>query len=60
MEPFLFGIREDIHIFDLEQTSLYLKRALNVIQGVAKAKGIILFVNERKQFSELTRQAAVR
>ena len=58
MEPFLFGIRADMHVIDLEQTLSALRRALNVARHVAYSGGTILFVNNRKEFSHITRTAA--
>lgn len=44
MAPYIFGIREDIHIIDLNQTVAMLRRALYVTKEIARRNGIILFV----------------
>eukprot|EP00123_Amoebidium_parasiticum_P017174 comp23741_c0_seq1/m.40976 comp23741_c0_seq1/g.40976 ORF comp23741_c0_seq1/g.40976 comp23741_c0_seq1/m.40976 type:complete len:313 (-) comp23741_c0_seq1:30-968(-) len=59
MEPYLYGVREDIHIFDLDQTAVHLRRALSVLRALANRNGIILFVGARPQFEGLIRKTAV-
>lgn len=44
---FVYGVRQDIHIIDLNQTLTYLKRAANVAEGIAERGGIVLFVGTR-------------
>ncbi|ODQ64499.1 hypothetical protein NADFUDRAFT_47178 [Nadsonia fulvescens var. elongata DSM 6958] len=46
-QPYLFGIRDGIHIIDLETTVSHLRRACKVIEGVAEKGGLILFVGTR-------------
>ena len=58
VQPYLFGRRAGIHIFDLDKTISHLRRALNVAGHVAYRKGIILFVNERPQFERVVQKAA--
>lgn len=43
-QPFLYGIRDGIHIIDLNQTLVYLRRAAKVIEGISEKGGVILFV----------------
>ncbi|ANB13149.1 mitochondrial 37S ribosomal protein MRP4 [Sugiyamaella lignohabitans] len=43
-QQFVYGIRDGIHIIDLEQTLTYLRRAANVVQGVSEKGGVILYV----------------
>lgn len=52
MAPYLFGIRNDVHIIDLQQTLPMLYRALVLVRDVAKQNGRILFVGTKKQASE--------
>lgn len=58
MKPYLYGIRNGIHIFNLDTTLVNLHRALNVAGHIAYQHGIILFVNERPQFEVLTQLTA--
>ena len=43
-KSFLFGIRYQIHIFDLKQTSPFLKRALFFLAQASKNHQLILFL----------------
>ena len=60
MAPYLHGIRNDIHIIDLQQTVPMLYRALKAVQDVAARNGRILFVGTKRQASELITDAAKR
>jgi small subunit ribosomal protein S2 len=53
MAPYIYGIRDDIHIIDLRQTVGLLKNALNTIYEVARKNGKILFVSTKIQASDL-------
>ena len=58
MKPYIYGLRTDTHIIDLDITLQHLRVALNVISHIAYKNGIIMFVNERSQFDGLVQQAA--
>ncbi|KAJ5084464.1 Ribosomal protein S2 bacteria/mitochondria/plastid [Penicillium alfredii] len=45
---YIFGIREGVHIISLDVTAAYLRRAATVVEQVALAGGLILFVGTRK------------
>ena len=60
IKPYLYGIRSGLHIFNLNTTLANLHRALHMTGLVAYQNGIIVFVNERKQFEPLTMRAAVK
>lgn len=60
MAPYIFGVRNGIHILDLEQTVPLLNQALEVVRNVASKGGRILFVGTKPQASELIQAAAVR
>ena len=60
IKPYLYGTRNDIHIFNLDTTLVNLLRALAVVGHVAYQRGVILFVNERRQFEALTMQTALQ
>ena len=58
MEPYLFGVRNGVHIINLEKTLEELSRALTYITDqVAKGK-IILFVGTKRQAREIIKAAA--
>ena len=60
MKPYLYGLRNNVHIINLNTTLLNLQRALNVAAHIAYQYGIVLFVNERPQFEALTMQTALK
>ena len=58
MEPFIFGIRNNIHILDLSQTIPMLHNALSAVRDVTKSGGRILFVGTKRQGQEIIANAA--
>ena len=60
MGPYLFGVRNNIHIIDLEQTVPLLHRALSAIRDVAAGGGRVLFVGTKRQAQEEIAAAAQR
>ena len=60
MKPYLFGVRNNTHIVDLQQTVPMLHRALRALRDVAASGGRILFVGTKRQGRELVAQHAER
>jgi len=60
MESYLFGVRNGIHIIDLEQTVPMLHRALQQVRDVAAGGGRVLFVGTKRQAQEAIAEAAKR
>ncbi len=60
MAPYLFGIRNDIHIIDLQQTTPLLKRALQTVKEVVAGNGRVLFVGTKPQASPIIAEYAKR
>ncbi len=60
MRPFIYGEREKIHIINLEETVIYLKKALDAVRQVASQGGRILFVGTKPQASKPIKDAALR
>ena len=58
MAPFIFGIRNNIHIMNLEDTVPLLSQALNAIRDVAASGGRILFVGTKKSCSDVIAETA--
>lgn len=58
MSPYLFGVRNGIHIIDLQQTVPMLYRAMKAIEDVVKSGGRVLFVGTKRQASERVAEAA--
>ncbi|MSO53653.1 MAG: 30S ribosomal protein S2 [Rhodospirillales bacterium] len=60
MSPYLFGVRNDIHIIDLRQTGPLLQRAMEAMRDVVAGGGRALFVGTKRQASDLIAQSATR
>jgi small subunit ribosomal protein S2 len=60
MAPYLFGVRNGIHIINLEQTVPALHRALQVIRDVVAGGGRVLLVGTKRQASDKVADAAKR
>ncbi|HEY4164867.1 MAG TPA: 30S ribosomal protein S2 [Dongiaceae bacterium] len=60
MAPFLFGVRNGIHIIDLEQTVPMLDGAVKAVRDVAAAGGRVLFVGTKRAASDKVADAAKR
>jgi small subunit ribosomal protein S2 len=58
MTPYIFGVRNNIHIINLEETVPLLTQALSAIREVAAAGGRILFVGTKKSCSEIIADSA--
>src|SRR5262245_47405432 len=60
MAPYLFGVRNGIHIIDLEQTEPMLHQGLQAIRDVVAAGGRVLLVGTKRQAQEPVAEAAKR
>lgn len=60
MAEFIFGVRNGIHIIDLEQTYNLLYRAMETVRNTVAAGGRVLFVGTKPQASEVVKEAAKR
>lgn len=60
MEPYIFGVKKNIHIIDLEQTEKLLKDASDYLFEIAKKGGQIIFVGTKKQAREVIELEAKR
>src|ERR1700750_1711547 len=58
MKPFIFGVRNGIHMSDLEQSVPMLHQALQAVRDVAANGGRILFVGTKRQAQEKIAAAA--
>ena len=60
MEPFLFGVRNGVHIIDLQQTVPMLHAALAAVREVTARGGRVLFVGTKRQASEIVATSSSR
>jgi small subunit ribosomal protein S2 len=58
MEPFIFGVRNGIHIIDLQQSVPMLYAALNAARAVASEGGRVLFVGTKRAASDIVAESA--
>ena len=56
MAQYIYGIKNKVHIIDLEQTALMLDRALFVIKALAARNGRILFVSTKKNSADIVKE----
>ncbi len=60
MKPFIFGVRNNVHIIDLQQTVPMLDTALNGLRDIAAKGGRVLFVGTKRQAQDKIKNAAQR
>lgn len=60
MKQFLFGVRNGIHIIDLEKTKDEFQKALDYMGQVVEKNGTILIVGTKKQAKDLVKAVAER
>lgn len=60
MGPYIYGVRDGVHILDLTQTVPALNRALEAVRDVAAKGGKVLFVGTKNQASPIVMEAANR
>ncbi len=60
MAPYIYGIRDDVHIVDLQQTSGLMKHALKAVYEVVKNNGKVLFVGTKVQASSIVSEYALK
>ncbi len=60
MAGYIFGVRNGIHILDLEQTVPLLEQAVKAVRDIAARGGRVLFVGTKRAASEKVAEAATR
>ncbi len=60
MAPFLYGVRNDIHIINLGKTVPMLQQALTTVRDTVSQNGRVLFVGTKRQASAPIAEAAKR
>lgn len=59
MKKFIFGVRKNIYIIDLQKTLRYFRYTYTVVRDRAAAGETMIFVGTKKQASETVKQAAI-
>jgi small subunit ribosomal protein S2 len=60
MAPHLFGVRNGIHIIDLQQTVPALHRGMQAVRDVVAAGGRVLFVGTKRAAADIVAESAKR
>jgi small subunit ribosomal protein S2 len=60
MTPYVYGIKDKIHIINLNKTAPLLHSALTALEAIAAAGGKILFVSTKHQAKDIVKDAAER
>ena len=60
MAPYIFGVRNGIHIIDLEQSVPLLRQGLEAIREVVAGGGRVLFVGTKRQAQDAIAEAGKR
>ena len=60
MTPYVYGVKDKIHIINLNKTAPLLHRALVALETVAAAGGKVLFVATKHQAKDIVKDAAER
>lgn len=60
MEPYIFGVRNHVHIIHLDRTLVAMNEALAAVRAMAAQKQKILFVGTKRAAQRVIREQAVR
>jgi small subunit ribosomal protein S2 len=60
VKPFIFGVKNKIEIFDLEQTEVQLQNALDFVKKIASQGKQIVFVGSKSEARQSVKEAAER
>ncbi|OGE44362.1 30S ribosomal protein S2 [Candidatus Daviesbacteria bacterium RIFCSPLOWO2_01_FULL_39_12] len=60
MRPYIYGVREGVHIIDLTKSDQTLKEACEFVYNLGKEGKILLFVGTKKQARAIVEEAAKR
>jgi small subunit ribosomal protein S2 len=59
MKKFIFGVRKNIYIIDLQKTLRYFRYTYNVVRDAAARGETMIFVGTKKQADEAVKEAAI-
>src|SRR3989338_11030018 len=58
MQPYIFGLRNGVHVIDLDKTTEELHKALEYVKTLTSKGKVILFVGTKRQAREAVKAAA--
>lgn len=58
MAPYIYGVKNELHIIDLTQTAILLAESAKIIREIVKRHGKVLFVCTKKQGAEIVKEVA--
>lgn len=58
MEPYIWGARDGVHIFDLAQTASKLQEACSAVKDLVASGGTIVFVGTKRQAQAIIKEEA--
>ena len=58
MSPYIYGVKNELHIIDLTQTAVLLSEASKILREIVKRHGKILFVCTKKQGAETVKETS--
>lgn len=58
MKPYIYGVRDGVHIIDLNLSEKYLQEATEYVQELGKSGGTMLFVGTKNQAREIVEEEA--
>ncbi len=59
MAPYLYGIQEGVHVFDLTKTKEELEKALDFLAQCQKEGKVVLFLGTKKQSRDKAKEVAI-
>ncbi len=60
MQPYIFGVRNGVHIIDLQQTLPMLDHAIKALSDIVSKGGKVLFVGTKRQARDKIKETALR
>ncbi|MDX1924471.1 MAG: 30S ribosomal protein S2, partial [Rickettsiaceae bacterium] len=60
MASYIYGVKDDVHIIDLQKTSSLMRNALKTVYEVVRNNGKVLFVGTKVQASGLVAEYAAK
>jgi small subunit ribosomal protein S2 len=58
IKPYIYGVKNNVHIFDLEKSLESLEKALNFVKETIAKGGVVLFVGTKKQARKIVEKYA--